>query len=93
MLGRVFGRQAPQWDIVTLLVSPLWPEKEPGEVRALRERLEADLRGLDFGFEIWIDWYRDRLEGKEPKWEIARSRPIWSIHCDLASGFRTNACS
>jgi GTPase SAR1 family protein len=30
------------------------------------------LKGLGAGFEVWIDWYQDRLDGKPFDWEIER---------------------
>jgi GTPase SAR1 family protein len=75
-LGRRFGKGTPQEEIAALLVLPLWPQGEPQEVCALRTQLEADLLGLEAGFEIWIEWYRARLEGKEADWEIERQ---WAL--------------
>ena len=71
-LGHVFGKEAPPGDIAALQVMPVWPEGEPEVCRAMRAQLETDLRSLNAGFEVWIDWYRDRLEGKPPDWEVER---------------------
>ena len=78
--GRLFGMQDQQQDqqaeILPLLVSPLWPLGEPQGFRALNAQLEADLRSLDAGFETWIEWYRDRLDGKPFDREIERQ---WAL--------------
>jgi GTPase SAR1 family protein len=34
------------------------------------------LRSLDAGFEVWIDWYQDRIDGKPFDWEIERQ---WAL--------------
>ena len=34
--------------------------------------LQTDLQSLQVGFEVWIDWYSDRLNGKALDWEIER---------------------
>ena len=39
-------------------------------------RWQNDLRGLNAGFEVWIDWYRDRLDGKPVNWELERQ---WAL--------------
>ena len=51
-----------------LLSQPLWLEAMPSRLKALWGQLQSDLLALDTGFEIWIDWYRDRLEGKPVDW-------------------------
>jgi hypothetical protein len=43
--------------------APLWSEHAP-EIDKLWVQLQSDLRGLDAGFDVWIDWYQDRLNGK-----------------------------
>jgi GTPase SAR1 family protein len=75
-LSRPFRKKAPPVELAALLVSPLWPKGEPKELSELRSQLEADLRSQDSGFEIWIDWYRDRLVGKPVDWEIERQ---WAL--------------
>jgi GTPase SAR1 family protein len=59
-----------------LLAQPLWLEGVPAEAAQLWIQLQKDLRGLDAGFEIWIDWYQDRLDGKPFDWEIERQ---WAL--------------
>jgi hypothetical protein len=43
---------------------------EVPEPAQLWKQLQTDLRGLDAGFQVWIDWYQDRLDGKSFDWEI-----------------------
>ncbi len=73
---RVFDPEIPEPDMIALLTSPLWPEAEPEGIFTLRTQLESDLRALDAGFDIWIDWYRDRLEGNAPDWEVERQSTL-----------------
>ena len=47
-----------------LLIAPLWPEEEPAEISTLWQRLHANLLGLQSEFEVWIEWYSDRMAGK-----------------------------
>jgi hypothetical protein len=61
---------------VSLLAQPLWPEEVPAEAARLWTQLQRDLRGLGAGFEVWIDWYQDRLDGKSFDWEIERQ---WAL--------------
>ena len=42
-------------------------------------RLRTDLKSLRAGFEIWIDWYRGRLEGKRIDWEMERQWALLSL--------------
>ena len=70
------GEEGAQPEIIALLTTPLWPDGEPQRISALRAQAEADLLSLDAGFEIWIDWYRERLEGKPIDWEIDRQ---WAL--------------
>ncbi len=48
----------------TWLARPLWPEGMPAEWRADYQRLQQAVRDLDAGFEVWLDWYQERIEGK-----------------------------
>jgi GTPase SAR1 family protein len=59
-----------------LLTQPLWPDGVPAETARLWKQLQTDLGGLDAGFEVWIDWYQDRLDGKPFDWEIERQ---WAL--------------
>jgi hypothetical protein len=60
-------------DPVSLL---LWPEGVPTEAAQLWKQLQRDLRGLDAGFQVWIDSYQDRLDGKPFDWGIERQ---WAL--------------
>ena len=53
-----------------LLGFPLWRGGEPQALQSLRSQLESDLQSLKTGFEVWIGWYRDRLEGKPVDLEL-----------------------
>jgi hypothetical protein len=75
LLSRAFGREIPHQEIVAALEAPLWPEA-PQQFLALWRQLQSDLRFLDAGFELWIDWYQDRLDGKPFKWELERQ---WAL--------------
>jgi GTPase SAR1 family protein len=75
-LDRLRRREDAQGDPISLLAQPLWPEDVPAEAAQLWTQLQRDLRGLDAGFEIWIDWYQDRLDGKSFDWEIERQ---WAL--------------
>ena len=57
-------------DISVFLTSPLWPQGMPGHIERLWRVLRAALRSLDAGFDVWIDWYRDRLAGLPLDWEL-----------------------
>jgi len=46
------------------------------EAAQLWKHLQWDLRGLDAGFPVWIDWYQDRLDGKSFDWGIERQ---WAL--------------
>lgn len=64
-----------------LSTRPLWAGSTPSTINRLWERLQQDALNLNAGFEIWLEWYRDRLEGKpidrrlEERWAtISRER-------------------
>jgi GTPase SAR1 family protein len=81
-IGRPFQRRSwfareqrkagAEKDPVFLLAQPLWPKSVPAEVSRFWAQLERNLRSLDAGFEVWIDWYQGRLDGKPLDWEIER---------------------
>ena len=54
----------------------LWPQGEPSKIAELWAQAQRDLRSLSAGFEVWIDWYQDRLDGKPFDWEIERQ---WAL--------------
>jgi GTPase SAR1 family protein len=74
--ARLLRRADAEGDPVSLLAQPLWPKGMPDEFVRLWEQLQDDLRRLDAGFEVWIDWYQDRLDGKPFDWDIERQ---WAL--------------
>ena len=57
-------------------VRPCGKKTAARSCRRLWTQLQSDLRGLDAGFEVWIDWYQDRLDGKPFDWEMERQ---WAL--------------
>lgn len=51
---------------------PLWPQGAPGEIEKLWQDFQAGALALDSRFKIWLDWYRDRLDGKPFNFEVER---------------------
>ncbi len=62
--------------VVTLLDTPLWPKGIPDTIEALWKALRNDLRSLHDTYDIWIDWYRDRLDGWPLDLELERK---WAL--------------
>ena len=58
------------------MTEPLWLRGTPSEIAKLWAQAQLDLRSLGAGFEVWFDWYRDRLDGKPFDWEIERQ---WAL--------------
>ena len=57
--------------------STVMAEDMPAEAARLWTQLQRDLRGLEAEFEVWIDWYQDRLDGSrstviERQWALLR---------------------
>ena len=75
-IDRPLRRADAEADPVFLLAQPLWRKDMPAEAARLWTQLQRDLRGLDAGFEVWIDWYQDRLDGKPFDREIERQ---WAL--------------
>jgi hypothetical protein len=75
-IDRLPRRADAEGDPVSLLAQPLWLEDVPAEAAQLWIQLQEDLRSLDAGFQVWIDWYQDRLDGKSFDWEIERQ---WAL--------------
>lgn len=61
---------------MSLLNEPLWPEGIPDTIEALWKALKTDLRSLHDAYDIWIDWYRDRLDGRPLQLELERK---WAL--------------
>ena len=89
-LDRLLGR--PDDSAWWVLGRPLWPKGVPAEAAGLWDVLQKDLRGLDAGFDVWVDWYQARLDGQPWDWELERrcaldaTGPSWdpaTINADL----------
>ena len=63
-------------DPADLMTEPLWLRGTPSEIAKLWAQAQLDLRSLGAGFEVWFDWYQDRLDGKPFDWEIERQ---WAL--------------
>ncbi len=48
----------------------------PSELQSLWQGLQDDLRSLNAGFDVWIGWYQDRLDGKPLDLELERK---WAL--------------
>jgi hypothetical protein len=59
-----------------LLRSTLWPQAIPDSISNLWRDLRRDLMSLDSGFEIWTNWYEDRLTGRPLDLELERQ---WAL--------------
>jgi GTPase SAR1 family protein len=55
---------------------PLWPEGAPAPMKVLWQRLKEELEALDAGFDIWTDWYEDRLISRPLDLEVERN---WAL--------------
>lgn len=47
-----------------LLQQPLWSKATTKEWQQLNSRFISAVLKLNTGFEVWLDWYNDRLQGK-----------------------------
>lgn len=52
---------------------PLWPQGQPDQLQSLWNEMEAALLAAKENWDVWINWYRARLEGRvrEEESEIA----------------------
>lgn len=66
---------------VVLANSQLWPRQIPGQVNSNWGELRFTLLDADENWEVWINWYEERLSGEteNPDVEIARVRIDESI--------------
>ena len=84
-------------DASPLHARPLWPKRMGRNLAKFQAALalfETDARSLKAGFQVWIEWYRERVEGKpldfaaELKWatlsEKHRNQPPLTINNYLA---------
>ena len=75
-IARKLGHASAVENAADVLANPLWEEGTPPEVGSFWPRLQSYLRSLEAGFEVWIDWYQDRLDGKPFDWKIERQ---WAL--------------
>ena len=56
--------------------SPLWPEGQPDWLQSLWQKMKAWLHAAKQDWEVWTNWYDDRLEGhvRDEKRELAYVR-------------------
>ena len=52
-------------DPLTFLQKPIWPEGLPTDWQVYWVRFADWSISLNTGFEVWMDWYQERLDGKE----------------------------
>ena len=57
------GKKSKAIFAVDFFYSPLWQHSPPQDWQLLCTKFYNALIGLDEGFELWVDWYKDRLEG------------------------------
>lgn len=57
-----------------LLTLPLWPNSAPEKWKRVFEEFTTLIKNLNLGFEIWIDWYNDRIVGQPLNKELEE---IW----------------
>jgi hypothetical protein len=55
-----------------LLQQPLWSKEMPKEWHQLDSRFKFASSKLNAGFEVWLDWYEDRLQGKPIDMQLLR---------------------
>jgi len=62
---------------VTLANSQLWPGRLPDLMRWRWDQLKTALLGASEDWEVWTDWYEERLSGEltDQTAELARERP------------------
>ena len=61
-----------------VMTGPLWPDGTPEFAEAGWQRMKELLLAEDKGWDIWTDWYEDRLKGarSEAKTELARIKAV-----------------
>ncbi|MBA4610374.1 hypothetical protein H1W37_01815 [Stappia taiwanensis] len=57
-----------------LYIMPLWPDGMPGDLAADWQSLKAHLLSRNEDWDIWTDWYEDRLAGRPPEAKLDRAR-------------------
>ncbi|POZ51526.1 GTP-binding protein [Methylovulum psychrotolerans] len=53
-----------QLTAMQFLQAPLWSSPPPEEWQRWLSDFKADALSLDVGFEVWLDWYEERLQGQ-----------------------------
>jgi hypothetical protein len=59
-----------------LAARPLWPGETPFLVSEPWAQLEARLLAVDEDWEVWIEWYKDRLAGRPSDQELELARAL-----------------
>jgi hypothetical protein len=61
--------------ITKLVAAPLWSSDFPEWPASRWEQLKSDLVRANQGWEVWIDWYEDRLAGRpsDPRIDLAKA--------------------
>ncbi len=56
--------------------SPLWPHGQPDRLRTLWQEMKRTLRTAEQDWQVWTNWYDDRLHGheREEDYELAYAR-------------------
>ena len=62
----------PELSSAELLALPLWSESVPKDWLQLLEQFKQVAKELDAGFEVWLDWYDQRLQGRVVDTELLR---------------------
>ncbi len=70
---------------------PLWPQGIPTEFGTLWQAFQTTAIALDAGFEVWLDWYQDRLDGKPLDLDIEREWALLSKERRAQSPAEINA--
>jgi len=55
-----------------LLTKPLWIKRPPIKWQRLWEDFQADATSLNASFDVWLDWYENRLQGKPVNVELLK---------------------
>lgn len=53
---------------------PLWPDGLPNGLQGSWYRLKSTLLSFNENWQVWTDWYEDRLYGREPNKELELAR-------------------
>jgi hypothetical protein len=55
-----------------LLEQVLWHKGQPKELQTLYQDFKQAVLRLNAGFDIWLNWYEARLQGKAMDWDLLR---------------------